>query len=110
MSAKRGPGRPKLFEGDSERKTVHLLPEVSAKVAAIGDGSLSQGIDRLAYRVPDKPRPPKQRYVVITDADEIEAVKRSGLRDPIGGLIDGKWYAEWHSLMQYRKKSVEFDV
>ena len=109
-AAKRGRGRPKLFDGDAERKTVHLLPEVVAKVEAIGDGSLSQGIDRLAYRVPDKPRPPKQRFVPITDAEEIEAVKRSGIRDPIGGMIDGKWYAEWHSLMQYRRKPVEFDV
>jgi hypothetical protein len=110
MTAKRGRGRPKLHTEAVERSQVSLPVSVSTKLRDAGNGSLSAGIVAAGYRVPHKPRPPKQRFVPITDADEIEAVKRSGIRDPIGGMIDGKWYAEWHSLMQYRKKPVEFDV
>lgn len=110
MSSKRKPGRPSLTGETGERYQVTIPPTVADKLRASGNGSLSAGIVAAGYRVPDKPRPPKQRFVPITDADEIEAVKRSGIRDPIGGMIDGKWYAEWHSLMQYRRKPVEFDV
>jgi hypothetical protein len=57
---------------------------------------------QIAYQVPDKPRPPKSRYIVVTDPGEIEAIKRAGLADPIGGVIDGQWFAEAQSLAAYR--------
>lgn len=74
----------------------------------------------MTYTVPDKPAEPKPRYVRVTDPAEIEAIKRAGLRDPIGGphwekSADGStqfiaWYAEVHSLAQFRGQPVEFNV
>lgn len=71
----------------------------------------------MTYQVPPKPADPKPRYVRVTDQAEIEAIKRAGLRDPIGGphWIDGsaqpvEWYAEAHSLAQFRGQPVEFVV
>jgi hypothetical protein len=67
--------------------------------------------DRTGYVVPPKPADPKQRYVRVTDPDEINAVIRSGLRDPIGAIgPDGVVYAEAHSLAQFRGQNVEFTV
>jgi hypothetical protein len=107
---KRGRGRPSLTGETGERYQVTIPPTVADKLRESGNGSLSAGIVAAGYRVPDKPKPPKQRYVVVTDPDEIEAVKRAGLRDPVGGLIDGKWYAEAFTLAQYRRKKVEIEV
>lgn len=109
MTTKRGRGRPKMHTEPVERSQVSLPVSVDKRLRAAGGGSLSAGIVAAGYRVPDKPRPPKQRFVVVTDPDEIEAIKRAGIRDPIGGLIEGKWYAEWHSLQQYRRKPVEIE-
>jgi len=109
-AAKRGRGRPKLHTEPVERSQVSLPVSTDRKLRAAGNGSLSAGIVVAGYRVPDKPRPPKQRYVVVTDEATIEAIKRAGLTDPVGGLIEGKWWAEWHSLQQYLKRPVEIDV
>jgi hypothetical protein len=110
IEPKRRRGRPKLHTEAVERSQVSLPVSVSAKLRALGGDSLSQGITAASYRVPDAPRPPKKRYVVVTDPAEIEAVRRAGLRDPIGGLIEGKWYAEAASLAQWRRQKVEIDV
>ncbi len=64
----------------------------------------------MTYTVPPKPAEPKPRYVRITDPAEIEAVQRADLRAPIGKCVDGQWFAEAHSLAQYRKQPVEFTV
>jgi len=109
-AAKKRMGRPPLSGETGQRYQVTIPPTVADKLREHGGGSLSQGIIHSGYRVPDAPRPPKKRYVVVTDPAEIEAVKRAGLRDPIGGLIEGKWYAEAGSLAQWRKQRVEFDI
>lgn len=69
----------------------------------------------MNYQVPPKPPEPRQRYVVVTDPLEIEAMVRSGLRDPIGKYVpvdelSGEYWAEAHSLAQYRGLPVEFIV
>lgn len=64
----------------------------------------------MTYTVPPKPAEPKPRYVRVTDPAEIEAIKRAELRDPVGGCVDGVWYAEAHSLQQWRMLPVEFVV
>ena len=102
MTAKKRPGRPALFDSEAERKTVHLPAPVIDKLAKLGEGSLSRGIVAAGYRVPDKPRPPKSCYTVVTDPEVIEAIKRAGLGDPIGGVIDGQWFAEAQSLAAYK--------
>ncbi len=102
MTTKKRPGRPALFDSEAERKTVHLPAPVIDKLAKLGDGNLSRGIAAASYRVPDKPKPPKSRYVVVTDPAEIEAIERAGLRDPIGGFLNGQWFAESQSLAQFR--------
>lgn len=56
----------------------------------------------MTYTVPPKPLPPKTRLERVTDAAEIEAIQRSGLRDPIGGHFEGQWYATADSLAQFR--------
>ena len=101
-AAKRGRGRPKLHTEPVERSQVSVPVSVSQKLRKLGEGSLSQGVTAASYRVPDKPRPPKSRYVVVTDPGEIEAIKRAELADPIGGVIDGQWFAEAQSLAAYR--------
>lgn len=65
----------------------------------------------MTYTVPPKPAEPKPRYVRVTDPAEIEAIIASGFRSPIGwGDKDGQWWAEAHSLAQYRGQPVEFNV
>jgi hypothetical protein len=76
----------------------------------------------VTYTVPPKPAEPKPRYVRVTDPAEIEAIQRAGLRDPIGRPEFEKhregpyevqtiiWYAEAHSLAQFRGQPVEFTV
>jgi hypothetical protein len=51
MTAKRKAGRPQNFGVVTERRTVHLPPEVVAKLIAYGDGSLSRGIVKAAKKV-----------------------------------------------------------
>ena len=102
MTAKRGRGRPKLHTEAVERSQVSVQVSVSQKLRKLGEGSLSAGIVAASYRVPDKPKPPKSRYVVVTDPAEIEAIERAGLRDPIGGFLNGQWFAEASSLQQFR--------
>ena len=64
----------------------------------------------MTYEVPPAPADPKPRYVEVTDPDEIAAIKRGGLRDPIGGYNgDERWWATADSLVQYRQ-SKQFDV
>jgi len=50
MKTKRPPGRPALL-GVTERRTVHLPPDVVVKLIAHGDGSLSRGIVKAAKKV-----------------------------------------------------------
>ena len=102
MTAKRGRGRPKLHTEAVERSQVSVQVSVSQKLRKLGEGSLSAGIVAASYRVPDKPKPPKSRYVVVTDPAEIEAIERAGLRDPIGGFLNGQWFAEAQSMAQFR--------
>jgi hypothetical protein len=64
----------------------------------------------MNYTIPDKPADDKPRYVRVTDPVEIEAIQRAGLRDPIGDKHTGFWYAEAHSLAQFRGQPVEIDV
>lgn len=102
MSSKRRPGRPSLTGETGQRYQVTVPHTVADKIRKAGDGSLSAGIVAASYRVPDKPKPPKSRYVVVTDPAEIEAIERAGLRDPIGGFLNGQWFAEAQSLTQFR--------
>lgn len=46
----------------------------------------------------------KPRLVEVKDASEIEAVRRDGIDDPIGGQVHGTWYAYADSLEKYRKQ------
>ena len=46
----------------------------------------------------------KPHMVPITDPDEITAIERNGLTDPIGGLIDGTYYAYAWSIERWRKQ------
>ena len=65
----------------------------------------------MTYTVPPKPAEPKPRYVRVTDPVEIDAIIGAGLRSPIGGKdADGQWWAEAHSLAQFRGQPVEFNV
>ncbi len=102
MAAKRGRGRPKLHTEDVERSQVALPVSVDKKLRKAGGGSLSAGITKASYRIPDPPKDPKERYVIVTDKDEISAIKRAGFLDPIGGCIKGQWFAEAESLKAYR--------
>ena len=64
----------------------------------------------MTYTVPPKKPDPKQRFVRVTDPDEIRAIERNCLDSPIGAFMDGAWWAEAHSLAQFRKQHVTFDV
>lgn len=68
----------------------------------------------LFYTIPPPKADAKPRYVRVTDPVEIEAIQRAGLRDPIGAqyTLDGatSWYAEAHSLAQFRNQPVEIVV
>ena len=101
-TTKRGRGRPKLYTEAVDRSHVSVPVSVSEKLRKLGNGSLSQGITAASYRVPDKPKPSKSRYVVVTDPVEVEAIKNAGLRDPIGGFLNGQWFAEAQSLAPFR--------
>lgn len=50
--------------------------------------------------------------MIVRDPVEIEAIKRNGLRDPAGyfDVSSQHWYAEAHSLAQYRGQLVQFVV
>lgn len=58
----------------------------------------------MTYQPPPKPAEIKPRYVEVTDAGEIAAIKRNEYGDPIGHVSCGKWYAETRSLRQYRER------
>jgi hypothetical protein len=62
------------------------------------------------YQIPPKAKDAKQRMVRVTDPAEIEAIKRCGLKDPIGAQMGEDWYAEAHSLAQHRKQDVGIEV
>lgn len=62
------------------------------------------------YKIPDEPKPPMPRMVPVSDPEEILAIQRAGLRDPIGVEYQGTWFAEAFSLKQYRKEPVEIEV
>lgn len=102
-AAKRGRGRPKLHTEPVERSQVSLPVSVSKRLRKLGGDSLSVGIAKASYRIPDPPKDPKARYVVVTDKDEISAIKRAGWLDPVGGVINGQWFAEARSLKTYRE-------
>jgi len=103
MTAKRGRGRPKLHTEPVERSQVSLPVSVSKRLRKLGGDSLSNGITKASYRIPDPPKDPKARYVVVTEKDEIAAIKRAGWLDPVGGVINGQWFAEAQSLKTYRE-------
>jgi hypothetical protein len=46
----------------------------------------------------------------VTDEAEIAAIIESDIRAPIGKCEAGQWWAEVHSLRQFRGQKVEFDV
>lgn len=52
--AKRGRGRPSLTGETGERFQVTIPPTIAARLRALGDGSLSQGIIRAAATAPKK--------------------------------------------------------
>lgn len=55
-------------------------------------------LNRSALRGADKPR-----FVHVTNADEIAAIQRNLLDDPIGGQdASGQWWAYSWSLERYR--------
>jgi len=58
----------------------------------------------IDYKVPDKPKPPKTRYMETTDPAEQVPLKDCVLESPIGDWRDGKFYATSYSLDQYRGK------
>jgi len=64
----------------------------------------------MTYKIPPKEKDPKQRLVRVTDPAEIEAIKRCGLKDPIGAQMGEDWYAEAKSLAQFRGQEVEIEV
>lgn len=64
----------------------------------------------MEYKVPPKPQDRKQRMQRVTDADEIAAIRLADLRAPIGIEYAGAWFAEEHSLRQFRNQPVEFEV
>lgn len=110
MTAKRGRGRPKLHTEPVERSQVSLPASLSKKLRTLGGDSLSAGITAAGYRIPVKALDPKQRYVVVTDPEIIEAIKRAGLKDPVGGFLNGQWFAEAFTLKQYKNEQQEIDV
>ena len=44
----------------------------------------------------------KPKYLTVSKPDEIEAIKRNGLKDPIGGEYGGIWYAYDWSMKRWR--------
>lgn len=65
----------------------------------------------MTYSVPPKKPDPKPRYVKVTDPVEIDAIIGAGIRSPIGMQdSDGVWWAEVHSLRQFRGQPVDFNV
>lgn len=46
----------------------------------------------------------KPRLVLVTDRDEIAAIERNGLTDPIGGKVGESWWAYAWSLARYRAR------
>ncbi len=59
----------------------------------------------MTYKVPSAPADPKQRYVVVTDPDEIAAIQRNGWGDPDGTFdeLTQQWVATARSMQQYRE-------
>lgn len=113
MTAKRPVGRPALFDAEAVRKTVHLPAKVIKAATKAGDGSLSRGIASAFTKEAQRGR--QHRLVEVTDLAEIEAIKL-GLSDtsdimtkeqallfPIGGEINGRWYAEADSIRKWRR-------
>ena len=47
----------------------------------------------------------KPRFVRVTDAAEIAAIRRNGLDDPIGGEYGGQWFAYDWSIERYRQRA-----
>ena len=46
----------------------------------------------------------KPRFVRVTYASEIAAIRRNGLDDPIGGEYGGQWFACAGSIERYRQR------
>lgn len=108
MKAKRGRGRPKLHTEPVERSQVSLPVSVSAKLRKAGNGSLSAGIIKANAWVEAWSKKSQlkrsHRLVVVTDPDEILAIQRGDLTDPVGGVDkEGIWRAERATLDAYRK-------
>lgn len=64
----------------------------------------------MNYQVPPKPPEPVERYQLMTDRAEIQAMLDcKDVRAPIGKIEDGKAYGTVNSLRQYRRQPVEFN-
>ena len=48
---------------------------------------------------------PKQKFVLVTKSDEIEAIQRNELTDPIGGEYQGQWFAYEWSIKAWRARA-----
>lgn len=64
----------------------------------------------MDYQIPAPLPDAKLRFVRVTDAAEIAAIQRGCMADPVGAQMGEDWYAEWHSLQQFRKVPVEIEV
>lgn len=62
------------------------------------------------YRIPEPVQDQKPRFIRITDPEEIAAMLRGDMDSPIGDEYAGAFFAEAHSLAQYRKETVEIAV
>ena len=82
-------------EPAAERLTL-CLQAIMADLADLLDADQFNNIEArvMAAGVPYPP--------LGTDPAEIEAIERAGLRDPIGGFLNGQWFAEAQSLTQFR--------
>lgn len=62
------------------------------------------------YKIPDILKDPAVRMVPVNDPEEILAIQRAGMCDPIGIEYAGTWFAETFSLKQFRKLDVDIEV
>ena len=53
----------------------------------------------------DLNRSQKQKFVLVTKPDEIEAIQRDSFTDPIGGEYKGQWFAYEWSIKAWRARA-----
>lgn len=64
----------------------------------------------MDYQIPAIPKDAKTRLVRVTEPSEIAAIQNPDMYAPVGAQMGEDWYAEWHSLQQFRKVPVEIEV